>query len=163
MKKSIFVFVATLLSVAALAQPRAIGGRAGVNDEVSYQHSIGENFVELDLGFQLGLGSKGLGGISIGTSAVYDFSIATPDWTPKGTWEFYAGPGIAFGTHFNNIPFYFGICGQIGLSYTFWFPLQLSFDLKPIFGFQTGPNSGFYVPGMFGFVPTAGVRYCFGQ
>lgn len=157
MKKSIFVFVATLLSVAALAQPRAIGGRLGATDEISYQHSLGENFAEFDLGCQLS------GGFGIGASAVYDFSIATPDWTPKGTWEFYAGPGIAFGTHFNNIPFYFGLCGQVGLSYTFWFPLQLSFDLKPIFGFQTGPNSGFYVPGMFGFVPTAGVRYCFGQ
>ena len=157
MKKSIFIFVATLLSVAALAQPRAIGGRAGINDEISYQHSLGKNFAEFDLGLQWS------GGLGLGASAVYDFSIATPKWTPKGTWEVYAGPGIALGTHFNNIPFYFGLCGQVGLSYTFWFPLQLSVDLKPIFGFQAGHDSGFYIPGMYGFIPTIGVRYSFGR
>lgn len=157
MRKSIFVFVATLLSVAALAQPRTIGGRAGINDEISYQHSLGDNFAEFDLGFQCA------GGLGLGASAVYDFSILTPNWTPKGTWELYAGPGIALGTHFNNIPFYFGLCGQVGLSYTFWFPLQLSVDLKPVIGFQTGPNSGFYLPGMYGFIPTIGVRYRFGR
>lgn len=156
MKKSIIVFVAALLSVAAFAQPRAIGGRAGFYDEVSYQHSLGNNFAEFDFGFQ------NLSGL--GASAVYDFSIVNPDWTPKGTWEVYAGPGIALGTHFNAIPFYFGICGQVGLSYTFWFPLQLSVDLKPIFGFQAGNNvNGFYFQGLYGFIPTVGVRYCFGQ
>lgn len=153
MKKTIIILVAALLSVAAFAQPRAIGGRVGINDEISYQHSLGNNFFEFDLGIQCP------GGLGIGTSAVYDFSIATPQWTPKGTWEFYAGPGIALGTHFNNIPFYFGICGQVGLSYTFWFPLQLSVDLKPVFGYQAGNNSGFYKTGLWGFFPTIGVRY----
>lgn len=157
MKKSILVLVAVLLSAVAFAQPRAIGGRAGVDGEISYQHSLGRNFVELDLGLQC------LGPIGIGASAVYDFSIVTPAWTPKGTWEVYAGPGIALGTHFDKKPLYFGICCQAGLSYTFWFPLQLSVDLKPVFGYQTGDNSGFYGKGLFGFVPTLGVRYCFGR
>ena len=58
--------------------------------------------------------------------------------------------------------FVFGIVGQVGLEYTFWFPLQLSVDLRPQFGLAAG-NGGarFYSEGMFGFVPTIGVRYRF--
>lgn len=156
MKKTIIVLVAALLSVATFAQPRAIGGRLTAGVEASYQHYLGSNFAEIDLGWSLGSG--------FGLTGIYDFVIAQPDWTDRGTWDFYAGPGITLGSYFKELPFAIGVAGQVGLSYTFWFPLQLSADLRPVFSVGFGPDgAGFNASGMFGFVPTIGVRYSFGQ
>ncbi|MCQ2174171.1 MAG: hypothetical protein MJY61_03430 [Bacteroidales bacterium] len=156
MKKTIVIVIAALLSVAAIAQPRAIGGRLSLGVEVSYQHSVGPGFVEMDLGYDYASGA--------GITATYNFICATPNWTPRGTWKVYAGPGVSLGTYFRTIPFNLGICGQVGLEYTFWFPLQLSVDLRPSIGFGTSSNSFVYnTLGLFGFVPTFGVRYSFGQ
>lgn len=157
MKKSVILIVAMLLSIAAFAQPRAIGGRLAAGLQVSYQHNIGENFAEFDLGFHYASG--------FGVTAMYNFILANPAWTPKGTWEVYAGPGISAGTYFNISPFAFGICGQIGLAYTFQIPLQLSLDLRPSFGMRMGSSGKmvFNTLGMIGFAPTIGIRYSFGQ
>ena len=48
--KKIFLIAALALgfAVAASAQPRAIGVRVGNGGEVSYQHSLGNNFLEVD-------------------------------------------------------------------------------------------------------------------
>ena len=54
--------------------------------------------------------------------------------------------------------FFFGLVGQVGLEYTFWFPLQLSADLRPTLGICDGE---FWTDGLFGFVPTLSVRYSF--
>ena len=89
--------------------------------------------------------------------------IAQPAWTARGEWGFYAGPGASVGLDLiGRSEFVFGVVGQVGLEYTFWFPLQLSVDLRPQIGFAAG-NGGarFYTEGMFGFVPTIGVRYRF--
>ena len=50
--KKIIVIAALMLgfAVAASAQPRAIGGRLGNGAEVSYQHTLGQNFLEIDGG-----------------------------------------------------------------------------------------------------------------
>ena len=88
--------------------------------------------------------------------------FAQPNWTPRGSWAWYAGPGVSLGTaHYNdkNGKFFAGIVGQVGLEYEFWFPLQLSVDLRPQFGFCDGE---FYMDGVtYGFVPTLSVRYAF--
>ena len=87
--------------------------------------------------------------------------IAQPQWTSRGEWGFYAGPGVALGggavkvDGVNHGYFSAGVAGQVGLEYTFWFPLQLSFDLKPQLGF--GFNYGFH----FNIMPSLGVRYRF--
>ena len=141
MKKIILVAALILgFAAAAAAQPRAVGLRGGA---LSYQHTLGSNFAEVDLGF-LGAG--------LSVDATYNTSFYKPDWTKKGTWNAYWGYGA-------GLDLYGGVgvnaLAQVGLEYTFWFPLQLSFDLRPQVGFHTafGVN--------FGFGPSFGVRYKF--
>lgn len=156
--KRIIVIAALVFGIAfaASAQPRAIGGRLAYGLEASYQHYVGgENFVEANLGLCYFS--------ALNATAAYNFMIAQPAWTARGEWGFYAGPGATVGLDFiGRQEFVFGIVGQVGLEYTFWFPLQLSVDLRPQFGLAAG-NGGarFYSEGMFGFVPTIGVRYRF--
>ena len=155
--KKILVIAALMLgfAAAAVAQPRAVGLRLGYGAEVSYQHTLGNNFIEADLGL-LGLGAN------VCANAVYNFMIAQPQWTDRGEWGFYAGPGVALGggavdgTGYVNV----GVAGQVGLEYTFWFPLQLSIDLRPQLGAVVVPNAGagFYFDS---WCPALSVRYRF--
>ena len=151
--KKIFIAAALVLgfAVAASAQPRAIGLRLGWGAEASYQHTVyNEDFVEVDLGLCTFDG--------LNASAVYNFMIAQPAWTDRGDWGFYAGPGLAVGMGgltTDSAYFNLGVAGQVGLEYTFWFPLQLSFDISPVLGF--GFNYGFH----WSVMPAIGVRYRF--
>ena len=151
MKRMILIAAMMLgLAFAATAQPRAIGARMGSGFEASYQHTVkGADFVEADLGL-LFLSS------ALNASAVYNFMIAQPAWTDRGEWGFYAGPGAALGLGvIGNSGFNLAAAGQVGLEYTFWFPLQLSFDIRAQLGATFG--HGFY----FGIGPSLGVRYRF--
>ena len=51
--KNLIITIAIICAavIAAVAQPRAIGVRAGYNFEVSYQHSTGTGMIEVDAGF----------------------------------------------------------------------------------------------------------------
>ena len=147
MKKIILVAAMVLgFAVAASAQPKALGLRFGYGAELSYQHNMGgANFLEADLG---------LGDFKYFNAAVaYNFMIAQPSWTDRGEWGFYAGPGIAVaaGPEIFNV----GIAGQVGLEYTFHFPLQLSVDLRPQLGLV---NQAF---GIWGWYPHLSIRYRF--
>ena len=133
-------------AVAASAQPKALGLRFGYGAELSYQHNLKDaNFLEVDLG----LGEFRY----FSAAAAYNFMIAQPSWTDRGEWGFYAGPGVGLGLGFTNAEnnggnsgidersvrsadnsqatMKLGILGQVGLEYTFWFPLQLSVDIRP--------------------------------
>ena len=55
--------------------------------------------------------------------------------------------------------FYVGAVGHVGVSYDFWFPLQLSVDWRPNVGIVTGPI-GFNASGLYTGI-TLGVRYLF--
>ena len=153
MKKIILVAAMVLgFAVAASAQPRAIGLRLGWGADVSYQHTVKDaDFVEVNLGLN--------NFNSLDASAVYNFMIAQPQWTDRGEWGFYAGPGAAvgmsFGTGNDDGYFHVAAAGMVGLEYTFWFPLQLSLDLKPTLGFGFG--HGFH----WGVMPALGIRYRF--
>ena len=142
MKKFIRVIAAVLcLSSAAFAQSRALGVRATYGAELSYQHSIGSNFVEADLGwFKNGFYLTG----------VYDFVFAS-----EGNFNFYAGPGAAVGFYNDSETsgINLGIAGQLGLEYNFNIPLQLSLDWRPVFNFIHG---GFGWEGI-----ALGIRYRF--
>lgn len=146
MKKFIAIVAAALCFAAvASAQPKAIGLRIGYGAEISYQHTLGgSNFLEADLGWALGQN----GGLDLGLS--YDFTVA-----PLGPLNFYVGPSaqawLGFG---ENTVFGLGVGAQIGLEYTFSFPLQLSLDWRPTF---------FFIPGTaFGWNSIAlGIRYTF--
>ena len=133
MKKILAIAVLALgISLAAAAQPRAIGARMGWGFEASYQHTLkGADFLEADLG---------LFTTSLNGAVVYNFMIAQPAWTDRGEWGFYAGPGGAVGIGvlrgYNG--FNLSAAGQVGLEYTFWFPLQLSFDIRAQLGYAFG-------------------------
>ena len=141
--------------------PRAIGARFGWGAEVSYQHNLGKNFMEIDLGI------PGWTALGIQATAIYDFIIAQPQWTP-GTWTWYAGPGLQAGVAFRKDFFstLLGIAGQVGLSYRFEFPLELSVDIRPTIGAYFGSLNGesfFKVYDVWGaiFAPHVSVRYAF--
>lgn len=156
MKRFILIAAAMLgLAIAATAQPRAIGGKMGWGLEASYQHTIqNANFVEVTAGL--------FGFRSFSTTATYNFMVAQPDWTSKGEWGIYAGPGASLGYGFYNInTLNISAVAQVGLEYTFWFPLQLSVDLRPQLGFAIGDGIRFYREGLFGFVPCISARYRF--
>ncbi len=152
MKKLILIALVMLgVSVAAQAQPRAIGLRGGYGVELSYQHTVSsENFVEADLGL--------LGFDALNVVATYNWMLAQPNWTNSGKWGVYAGPGVAVGFGFHN-PTYLtaAVCGQVGLEYTFDFPLQLSVDIRPQLGFSTAGDHFYFG----GFIPCLGIRYSF--
>lgn len=158
MKKALIVIAAVFgFALVASAQPKAVGGRLGYGLEASYQHFLGNpNFLEVNLGLDLLGGEPGFR-----ATGTYNFTFAQPNWTPRGNWAWYAGPGATLGTtHYNDDNnFFFGLVGQVGLEYTFWFPLQLSADLRPTIGICDGE---FWTNGItYGFIPTISVRYSF--
>ena len=151
MNKIILVAALVLgFATAAVAQPRAIGLRGGFGAGVSYQHTVGANFIDAELGFGQGLN----------VAASYNWVLVQPQWTSRGDWGVYAGPGVALGLGFGDASHLnLGVSAQVGLEYSFWFPLQLSLDVRPGLGFVTaGGASGF---GFWGFYPALGVRYKF--
>ena len=54
--------------------------------------------------------------------------------------------------------FLLAFSAQAGIEYTFWFPLQLSVDLRPSYGILGGE---FYKRGRIGFTPSLSARYRF--
>ena len=150
MKKIILAAAMVLgFAVAASAQPRAIGARLGYGFDLSYQHTVGENFIEADLG----LASFAL----LNVAATYNFVVAKPAWTAQGEWGVYVGPGAALAA--GNKTFCVGAACQVGLEYTFDFPLQLSVDIRPQIGLiSVGEASKF---GVWGWYPHLGARYVF--
>ena len=189
MKRILLTIIVATAAVSAYAQPRALGIRAGVSGlEADYQHDFARNqFLEGNFGLDFGYNANGAPGVK--ATAVYNFIWARPAWTNRGTWALYAGPGVSVGyvddevhftdtdgrniNYFRDHGFMFGICGQVGLEYTFWFPLQLSVDLRPVVGLHIndgysapdgrryGSRIGFYDNGLLGLVPSVSVRYRF--
>ena len=154
MKKIILAAALVLgFAVAASAQPRAIGVRVGNGGEVSYQHSLGNNFLEVDGG--LGLGFDGT--FNVGATGIYNFMIAQPSWTSRGEWGFYAGPGAGVGLGLGDVNYLnISAAGMVGLEYSFWFPLQLSLDFRQHIGIGFGGH-GIHAPSSVGL----GIRYRF--
>ena len=146
MKKIILIAAMALgFVVTAAAQPKAVGLRLGYGVEASYQHNLGSsNFLEANLGLD--------DFTTLNLAATYNWMIAKPQWTDRGEWGFYAGAGAAVG--YSKGP-HIGAAGQVGLEYTFWFPLQLSVDIRPQLGFVDGEF------GVWGWAPHLSVRYCF--
>ena len=138
MKKAIAILVALLaFAVASSAQTRAVGIRGGwanaVNIEASYQHTVGQNFIEADLG---------VWGNIFSATGVYDFILAS-----NGELNFYAGPGINLCLAGGNgaVGLMGGIVGQAGMEVAFsGAPINLSVDWRPAFYFiGTGNQTAF--------------------
>ena len=132
MKKIILVAAMVLgFAVAASAQPRAIGVRGGLGAGISYQHTVGANFIDADLFFGNGLNVAG----------TYNWTLMQPNWTSRGEWGVYAGPGAALGLGIGEVDYLnLAVAAEVGLEYTFWFPLQLSVDFRQHIGFSRGEN-----------------------
>ena len=144
------------LSVLAVsAQPRALGVRLGTECQLSYEHGIGTDFVEVDFGYEL-INLVNLAG-------AYNFMIAQPEWTKRGEWGFYAGPAVKVGGA--GVGFYLALGAQAGLEYSFEFPLQISLDVRPTVGaaFVNGSASFYGGGAIFGGLPCLSVRYRFGR
>ena len=156
MKRTFAVIVAILgLTFLASAQPKAVGVRIGNGIDLSYEQCLGGlNFLEFEGGLD------GYNGNNIHLDGVYNFMIATPDWTSAGSWGFYGGPGA--GLAIVNVPdsdgasVFAGVVGTLGLEYTFNIPLQISLDLRPRLMFG---NNNVWTDGIFSF--GIGVRYAF--
>ena len=140
MKKIILIAALVLgFAAAASAQPKAIGLRIGYGAELSYQHNVGANFIEADLGRE---SFKNLG-----VAATYKFSIAEFG----DGFKFYAGPGIGLGFAESLMV---GVAGQAGIEYNFASaPVNISVDVRPYFDFMG--------VGLVGWYPHIGVRYNF--
>ena len=140
MKKIILIAALVLgFAAAASAQPKAIGLRIGYGAELSYQHNVGANFIEADLGLE---SFKNLG-----VAATYNFSIAEFG----DGFKFYAGPGIGLGFAESLMV---GVAGQAGIENTFASaPVNISVDVRPYFDFMG--------VGLVGWYPHIGVRYNF--
>ena len=140
MKKIILIAALVLgFAAAASAQPKAIGLRIGGGAELSYQHNVGANFIEADLGLE---SFKNLG-----VAATYNFSIAEFG----DGFKFYAGPGIGLGFAESLMV---GVAGQAGIECNFASaPVNISVDVRPYFDFMG--------VGLVGWYPHIGVRYNF--
>ena len=151
MRRIILIAVSVIcFTIAAAALPRAIGLRCGWGAEISYQHTLGGNFIEADLGL--------FGSNSLNIGATYNWMIAQPQWTDRGDWGIYAGPGAILGLGFGQEShFTAAVCGQVGVEYTFWFPLQLSLDIRPQFGLITSGKRLYFD----GYYPALSIRYRF--
>lgn len=191
MKRTILIITALLgIVAAASAQPRAVGGRIGASGlDAVYQHSVNTSqFIEANVGLDFGYGAPGFK-----VTGIYNFVWARPAWTDMGSWACYAGPGISLGGVEDRVPvtvgnikgsyadfgFMCALTAQVGLEYTFDFPLALAVDISPYIGMHaTGGrrhyseagvdvavdyegHTGFYNWGLFGFIPSISARYRF--
>ena len=156
MKKTILLvaLMAIVGAATAVAQPRAIGLNLGYGLDVSYQHTIGSsNFIDVSVNVPCFAG--------IGATATYDwlnpFGTAIP-WNNKGEWNWSLGAGAGLGWAGG---FYVGAVGHAGVSYDFWFPLQLSVDYRPNIGIVAGKGGvSFNTWGLYSGI-TIGARYLF--
>ena len=167
MKKILFVAVLAIASLAAYAQPRAVGVNLSAWSSFSYQHGFGEkNMLDVAANVILPIASAHVG---VGGHVTYDwidpFNAPVP-WNNKGEWHWYMGVGGSGGFAFplnQDVTgwWYAGVAGHIGIEYDFWFPLQLSIDWRPSLGVcnKTGAL-GYNFDGLWGGLGL-GIRYKF--
>ena len=111
-----------------------LGGGDGFGAEVSYQRAVGtnNNRLEFDLGFR---NDNNFDAFKL--AALYQWV-----WNIEGGFNWYAGVGGGLGSvddkrnrGFDDGTFIF-LAGDIGIEYNFDFPLLLSLDFRPEFGFS---------------------------
>ena len=149
--------------MAAFAQPKAVGIRLGAKSfDINYQHKVSKNFVDVNFSVDFPYsecwsGTPGISknGTGVSLSSTYNFVVATPAWTNKGSWSIYAGPGLALGyvqdwikftkdiaetldaSHSTRaMGFMLGIKACIGIEYNFEVPLQMAIEMHPVLGFH---------------------------
>lgn len=131
-----FITVASAQDISKNAIGLRIGDSDGFGTEVSYQRALGDNNrLEADLGWRSGRNYNGFK-----LAALYQWV-----WNIDGGFNWYAGVGGGLGSYRfdnynNNVrddyneTFAFA-AGDIGIEYSFDFPLLLSLDFRPELGF----------------------------
>ena len=156
MKRLVLITSFVLLALVAAAQPRALGVRVGMEYQASYQHTVAErgDFLEIDMGYQLIT-------TTVNVACAYDFMVAKPKWTQKGQWGVYVGPALKAG--FAGVGYCVSVGAQIGLEYSFEFPLQISIDTRPAVGVAVINRTASLYGGesTIGAVPCLSIRYRF--
>ena len=156
MKRTILTLISLFAVLLVYAQPRSLGVRAGLEYQASYQHTLSErgHFLEVDLGYQLV-------STTVNVACAYDFIIARPKWTRKGQWGVYVGPAVKAG--FAGVGYCVSAGAQIGLEYTFDFPLQISIDTRPAVGVAVINRQASFYGGesSLGGIPCLSIRYRF--
>ena len=142
-KKVVISLVLTVLSVGAM-NAQNLGVRLGYGAELSYQHMLGSNRLEL------GLGLSDFGG-ALNLTGTYQWVNPLVD-----NFNWYIGFGAGVGL-WDKSAALAGL-GQLGIEYNFSFPLQLSIDWRPGVSlvFSDGVDAGFWSTSV-GF----GIRYRF--
>ena len=128
-----FTTISTAQNIADNAIGLRIGDSDGFGTEISYQRALGgNNRLEVDLGWRSG---KNYDGFKL--AGLYQWV-----WELDGDFNWYAGVGGGLGTYsfdnnngndFNET-FAF-LAGDVGIEYSFDFPLMLSLDFRPELGF----------------------------
>ena len=143
MKKVVLSLVLFAGVIAVSAQPRAIGVRFGYSTEVSYQHSLGSNMIQIDAGFPAFNSFQVVG--------TYNWIIPVSSWKHAGSWNLYTGVGAGAGIgwyngyylqyhgdynyrYFSRVYGVLGVAGMFGAEYNFKFPLQVFADYRPLIG-----------------------------
>ena len=175
----ILPLVALLASVAAFAQPRAVGAYfSAVSEGVYYQHSLGEKqFLELRAGADIGL----LNGTGPGFDAGIDYEFIFASY-PKsnGTFNLWAGPGVHGGYGYttlihpvNDLNPFVSLALNFGFDFTFNKHLQLFAKLSPKVGVTWGMTHDSdrvnttkrtqveFARSVAGLIPELGVAYSF--
>jgi hypothetical protein len=133
-----FFSMLTFMSAQEIAN-NAIGLRIGDGDgfgtEISYQRALGDNNrLEVDLGIRSGDNYDGFR-----VTGLYQWV-----WNIDGNFNWYAGAGggLANYSYDADIPgfeddgeTFVYAAGQVGIEYSFDFPLMLSLDTRPTIGF----------------------------
>ena len=141
MKKSILIVCAFFGIISFLnaqeISKNAIGLRLGDADgfgaSISYQRAIMENNrLEFNFGWSDGKNYDGIKFIGL-----YEWV-----WNIDGGFNWYAGPGIGFGSYRIENPYgghfkdsFAILTGVAGIEYNFDFPLLISLDVRPELGF----------------------------
>ncbi|MBD3637584.1 MAG: hypothetical protein HUJ25_09540 [Crocinitomicaceae bacterium] len=158
--KQLLLVTLLTLSFSATSQvnSHAIGVRLGgshyghYGGEISYQLGFGDkNRLELDLGAR-----NHKNWSHLGICAIYHWV-----WNITAGFNWYVGPGACLGNYrhkdWDERGFTLAIGGQIGIEYDFTehgAPIQLSLDVRPMWGFLTYSDYD-----NFGYGSALGIRY----
>jgi len=126
-----------------------LGGGQGYGAELSYQHGLGSNRLELDLGW-----SNNDSWSSISLTGIYQWMGEI-----SGNFGWYAGVGAHVGIwtydYSDDTDIALALAGQAGIEYKFdAVPIQLSLDIRP--RFYLIPDTDFHWGDI-----ALGIRYCF--
>ena len=155
--KKLFLVIAAVFAMAATANAQnnalgvRVGGGQGYGAELSWQHGLGGNRLELDLGWASGDHHS-----AISLTGIYQ-------WTGEigSGFGWYAGFGAHLGMwtwesgYGSDSDCALALAGQAGVEYVFKaVPIQLSLDIRPRFYFI--PDTDFHWGDI-----ALGIRYCF--